>query len=63
VAHQNFWRRGEALVLSALEHGGAKRVTPGEDPANDAHVLSFEDDGVRFDPATRFDRAQSIKAP
>ena len=47
----------EEIVLNAFEHGGATWVTLEVDSARQPHVLVFEDDGARFSPATRTDRA------
>jgi len=41
----------EEIVLNAFEHGGARQVVIGFDPAGDSHRLVFEDDGLPFDPA------------
>ena len=43
----------EEVVLDAFAHGGANSVSLEVDPGKDPHVLAFEDDGARFDPATR----------
>jgi anti-sigma regulatory factor (Ser/Thr protein kinase) len=40
----------EELVLNAIQHGGAGIVTMETDPDGDPYRLTFEDDGVPFDP-------------
>jgi len=51
----------EELVLNAFEHGRASLVTMEADLSEDAHVLTFEDDGPPFDPGSpgRVDRTDT----
>jgi anti-sigma regulatory factor (Ser/Thr protein kinase) len=42
----------EEIVLNAFERGRASLVTLKAELSDDAHVLTFEDDGAPFDPAS-----------